>query len=214
EARAGVRGAADETNAMLLVGDATAADPRYPPLKFAGEELTKISGHFPNAKVTTLVGAHATADAFLEASRDKYSVIHFAAHASAKSDTPLDSSIVLSPGRDGFRLYARQVADGKVDADLITISACRSAGARQYAGEGLIGLAWAFLHAGAHRVIAGLWDVDDRSTVDLMDSLYARLAGGDSPATALRAAKLAMAHRPDNYRKPYYWAPFQLFTLD
>ena len=51
----------------------------------------------------------------------------------------------------------------RLNAALVTISACRSAGARTYAGEGLVGLTWAFLEAGAQNVIAGLWDVSDRS---------------------------------------------------
>ena len=62
----------------------------------------------------------------------------------------------------------------------MTVSACRSAGERVYAGEGLVGFAWAFLRAGARRVVAGLWDVDDRSTADLMDAIYTRLAAGDT----------------------------------
>jgi hypothetical protein len=54
-------------------------------------------------------------------------------------------------------------------ADLVTLSACRSSGARTYAGEGLVGLARAFLQAGAGSVIAGLWDVSDQSTSEMMD---------------------------------------------
>ena len=93
------------------------------------------------------------------------------------------------------------------------MSACRSAGERTYSGEGLVGFAWAFLRAGAQRVIAGLWDVDDRSTAELMDALYARLSAGDAPARALRDAKLSLLRRGDNFAKPYYWAPFQMFTV-
>jgi CHAT domain-containing protein len=62
-------------------------------------------------------------------------------------------------------------------------------------------------------VIAGLWDVDDRSTARLMDDLYAKLAAGDSPARALRHAKLSLIAKGGNYAKPYYWGPFQVFTL-
>jgi CHAT domain-containing protein len=98
-------------------------------------------------------------------------------------------------------------------AELVTVSACRSAGERAYTGEGLIGFAWAFLRAGARRVVAGLWDVDDRSTAELMDSMYGRLAAGDSPPAALRQAKLEMIARGGTAAKPYYWAPFQVFTV-
>ena len=98
-------------------------------------------------------------------------------------------------------------------AELVTVSACRSAGERAYSGEGLVGFAWAFLRAGASRVIAGLWDVDDRSTAELMDNLYAHIAAGEAPARALRAAKLSLLAKGGAYGKPYYWGPFQTFTV-
>jgi CHAT domain-containing protein len=81
-----------------------------------------------------------------------------------------------------------------------------------YSGEGLVGFAWVFLHAGASNVIAGLWDVNDESTAKLMDALYGTLAAGRPPAEALRSAKLALLNTPGNLHKPYYWAPFQLYT--
>jgi CHAT domain-containing protein len=76
-----------------------------------------------------------------------------------------------------------------------------------------VGFAWAFLRAGAKRVIAGLWDVDDRSTAELMDNLYARMAKGETPSQALRGAKLTLLAKGGNYGKPYYWGPFQSFTV-
>ena len=76
-------------------------------------------------------------------------------------------------------------------ADLVTLSACRSSGARTYAGEGLVGLARAFLQAGAGSVIAGLWDVPDHSTSEMMDRMYQQIAAGVAPAESLRQAKLS-----------------------
>jgi CHAT domain-containing protein len=93
------------------------------------------------------------------------------------------------------------------------VSACRSAGERAYSGEGLIGFSWAFLRAGARRVIAGLWDVDDRSTAELMDRLYANLAAGQAPARALRRAKLSLIAQGGTFARPYNWGPFELFTV-
>ena len=60
-------------------------------------------------------------------------------------------------------------------------------------------------------MVAGLWDVDDRSTADLMGHVYAEIAQGHTPSAALRHAKLAMIARGGAAAKPYYWAPFQLF---
>jgi CHAT domain-containing protein len=74
-----------------------------------------------------------------------------------------------------------------------------------------VGLAWAFLRAGAHNVIAGLWEVSDASTEQLMDHFYDELDKGSSPDAALRAAKLSLLHGSP-YHNPFYWAPFQLYT--
>jgi CHAT domain-containing protein len=139
-------------------------------------------------------------------------VIHFAAHAIANRESPLDSAIILSPQGGDYKLYSRDIASSSLRADLVTISGCRSAGARAYAGEGLVGFAWAFLQAGARNVIAGLWDVSDRSTAELMDRMYEEIARGAPSAVALRRAKLDFVRKPANFRKPYYWAAFQLFT--
>ena len=62
-------------------------------------------------------------------------------------------------------------------------------------------------------MIAGLWDVDDRSTAELMDRLYAHIAAGETPSHALREAKLSLLAKGGNYGKPYYWGPFQVFTV-
>ena len=83
---------------------------------------------------------------------------------------------------------------------------------KTYAGEGLVGLAWAFLRAGAHNVIGGLWEVSNASTPQLMDELYKGLNEGKDPATALRNAKLTLVHSTGNYRRPFYWGPFQLYA--
>ncbi len=111
------------------------------------------------------------------------------------------------------KLYARDVAAQPLEAELVTVSACRSAGERAYAGEGLIGFSWAFLRAGARRVIAGLWDVDDRSTAELMDRVYAGLRAGESPSRALRSAKLFLVRQGGSLARPYNWGPFQMFTV-
>ena len=126
---------------------------------------------------------------------DQFSHVHFTAHATANLDSPLDSAVILSGPDAAFKLYARDVAALPLHAELVTVSACRSAGERTYSGEGLVGFAWAFLRGGARRVVAGLWDVDDKSTAELMDGLYAGLAAGEPAGKALRAAKLTLLHR-------------------
>ena len=100
------------------------------------------------------------------------------AHGTASRSDPLDSAIVLSPppdNPDNFKLYARDIMRYPLHARLVTISACYGSGLRAYAGEGLVGLSWAFLRAGAHNVIGALWEVNDASTPLLMDHLYGDL---------------------------------------
>jgi CHAT domain-containing protein len=126
--------------------------------------------------------------------------------------------VILSkePATDSYKLYARDIVTRHLNAELVTISACNGSGARAYSGEGLVGLSWAFVRAGAHNVIAALWEVSSApSTPQLMDVFYKGLSRGEDTATALRNAKLSFLHSPDSnyvFKKPYYWAPFQLYA--
>jgi CHAT domain-containing protein len=129
--------------------------------------------------------------------------------------SPLDSAVVLSRNHADatvYKLYARDILKQNLHADLVTVSACYGSGLRNYSGEGLVGLAWAFLRAGSHHVIGAIWEVSDVSTPLLMDHLYSELARGSQPDTALRSAKLFMIHSDGVFRKPLYWAPFQLYS--
>jgi CHAT domain-containing protein len=195
---------------LLLIGAPLSASAEYPALPGAKTEIDKIQGHFAGAGLA-LTGMDASPRGFFDAVRTPYSMIHFAAHAETNSQSPLESAVILSKNGDAYKLYARDIAQLKLSAELVTISACRSAGARAYGGEGLVGLAWAFLQSGARNVIGGLWDVSDSSSSQLMDKLYESLASGDAPATALRRAKLALLQSSGSYRKPFYWAPFEIY---
>jgi CHAT domain-containing protein len=197
---------------LLLLGSPVSSRPEYPPLPGSELEIGSIQNLFAAEERTVITGAQAHPGAYREADPGRFATIHFSAHAVANRESPLDSAVILSPQGDSYKLYARDVAALPLHADLVTISACRSAGARAYSGEGLVGFTWAFLQAGARNVIAGLWDVSDRSTSELMANLYSEMAKGLGPAEALRAAKLTLLRSAGAYRKPYYWAPFQLFT--
>jgi len=200
---------------VLLIGDPVPADSKYPSLRYASAEMTFVSDAFGD-RASVYRASQATPAQYLASQPGKFGIVHFTAHAEANAESPLDSAVILSRDDNapagGYKLYARDVAERPLSADLVTISACRSAGERTYAGEGLVGFAWAFLRAGARRVIAGLWDVDDRSTAALMGRVYSGLASGASPSQALRTAKLEMIRSGTATGKPYYWAPFQLFV--
>ena len=202
--------AAEPTNQrLLLIGDPATNDPGFPRLAHADREVTGVKQNFTETARVVLTRDSATPQAYLAAASGNFAAIHFTAHAIANRESPLESAVLLSGGK----LYARDVMDVPLKAGLVTVSSCRGAGQRTYSGEGLVGFAWAFLRAGARHVIAGLWDVNDQSTADLMTTLYRELAAGKPPADALRTAKLAMIESRGNLKKPYYWAPFQLYTV-
>jgi CHAT domain-containing protein len=197
---------------LLVVGDALAASTDFPPLPQAGKEVSLLENYFSPAQRLELTGANATATHFLNSQPEKFSYLHFATHGTASRTRPLESAVILSPEGDSYKLYARDVVKHPLNAYLVTVSACNGAGTKSYAGEGLVGLSWAFLRAGAHNVIAGLWEVSNASTPQLIDELYKGLHAGDDAATALRNAKLTLVHSTGNYRKPFYWAPFLLYS--
>jgi Uncharacterized protein conserved in bacteria len=197
---------------LLAVGQALPASPEFPPLPLAEKEINLLGNYFGKMKRMELTGASATATRFLSSQPEKFAYLHFATHGTSSRLRPLESAIILSPEGDSYKLYARDVVQHPLNAYLVTISACNGAGTRTYAGEGLVGLSWAFLRAGAHNVIAGLWEVSNASTPQLMDELYKNLRAGQDPASALRNAKLTLVHSSGNYRKPFYWAPFLLYS--
>ncbi len=206
---------ATATGKLLLMGDPLPpAANEYAALPKAAEEMRIVRRYFPTGDEQVLDRGQATANAYLASRPEQFSYIHFVAHGTASLSDPLDSAVVLSPSTadGGYKLYAREVIAHPLRAELVTVSTCKGAGARAYTGEGMVGLSWAFLRAGAHNVIGALWDVSDSSTPQLMDTMYAQLTKGNSPDAALREAKLSLLHSGGVYRRPIYWAAFQLYT--
>ncbi|HLX84978.1 MAG TPA: CHAT domain-containing protein [Terriglobales bacterium] len=221
---------------LLLVGNSVAVNDKYPELPRAADQMESVARHFAPDEQTVFAREAANPAAYLEGGPDRFSYIHFVAHGTASRLSPLDSAIILSKTQSSssslktaplkaasttassetaadasFKLYAREIIHHPLHADLVTISACHGADGRAYSGEGLVGLSWAFLRAGAHNVVAALWEVTDASTPQLMDRFYDELDKGASPDVALRAAKLQLL-RSSGFRDPYYWAPFQLYA--
>jgi CHAT domain-containing protein/predicted negative regulator of RcsB-dependent stress response len=197
---------------LLLMGDPVLVGPEFPPLPNVKKEIAAVQEQFPPLTHAVFTGADAVPERYAGAGPANFTAIHFATHATANRESPLNSAIILSHHGESFKLYARDVAQVPLRAELVTISACHSAGAKTYSGEGLMGFAWAFLQAGAQNVIASLWDVDDAGSVLIMRHLYAEIAAGQPPARALRAAKLALMRSSDRYKPPYFWGALQVFT--
>jgi CHAT domain-containing protein len=109
--------------------------------------------------------------------------------------------------QDGF-LQLHEVYNLKLNADLVVLSACKTALGKKIKGEGLVGLIRGFMYAGAARVVASLWSVPDEETAALMKRFYqGMLSEGQRPAAALRAAQVAMWEKK---KPPYFWAAFVL----
>jgi CHAT domain-containing protein len=205
----------DDAKKLLVIGNPVAGGAGYESLINAFAEIRGLEKHFPPDNRTVITQSEATPASYTQSRPDQYEYIHFVAHGTASQLSPLDSAVVLSPSPgnpDNFKLYAREIMRSPLHAKLVTISSCYGSGLRSYAGEGLVGLSWAFLRAGSHNVIGALWAVSDASTPLLMDRLYGELAAGQPPDAALRAAKLSLIHSPAVFRKPLYWGAFQLYT--
>jgi CHAT domain-containing protein len=155
----------------------------------------------------------ASREAVLSGFLHRFRFIHFATHAVLDTAYPELSGLVLSlvdrEGRpqNGF-LRAHEISDLDLAADLVVLSACRTALGEEIRGEGLVGLTRAFVEAGAERVLVSLWQVDDRATAEIMRHMYREMVQeGLPPAAALRRSQLTLWRETD-WRAPYYWAGF------
>jgi len=179
------------------------------------EAAAAAAGQATVGDVVVATGFAANRAAVLGDALAPYRVVHFATHGLIDDRTPRLSGLVLSQidrrGRpiDGF-LRLHDVYGLSLDADLVVLSACRTGTGREIRGEGLVGLTRAFQYAGARRVLASLWRVQDLATAELMQRFYRALwiDGLEAPA-ALRAAQLSLSAER-RWRDPYYWAGFSL----
>ncbi len=142
-----------------------------------------------------------------------FRILHFATHGVADAEDPALAGLVLSlydaagRPRDGL-LRARDLHRLRLSADLVVLSACRTALGQEVRGEGLVGLASGFFAAGANHLVVSLWDVDDRATAELMTRFYRHLLlAGRAPADALRRAQQELRDQTE-WRSPAYWAAF------
>ncbi len=173
-------------------------------------EADALAKLFPDAAIFTGDKAQ---EAVVKQEAGKYRYLHFATHGFCNDAAPMLSAIVLAaPPKDshddGF-LTAREIAELKLNAELVVLSACNTARGEERSGEGVIGLSWALLVAGCPSEVVSQWSVDDASTATLMADFYVRLKAGEGKGTALAAAA-GQLRSEAKYRHPYSWAPFIL----
>jgi len=195
QAGARAAAAAGAAGPALVVGDPGVldADPGtepLPPLPWARREVAAVRAAL-GPGTTVLADAEATEARVRDAIAGRR-VLHFATHGVVSNERAQPSYLALraSAGSDG-RLLADEIYGLALDAELVVLSACRSA-LGPVEGDGVIGFTRAFLSAGARSVVAAQWDVSDRLSYDVMRGFYARRARGLSTSRALRGAQLAV----------------------
>ena len=184
-------------------------------LRFSRQEAEEIGRLAPQEKRFEALDFVASRQTASSPDLGQYRIVHFATHGLINNQHPELSGIVLSlvdemgrPENGFLRLY--EIFNLKLGADLVVLSACQTALGKEIKGEGLVGLTRGFMYAGAPRVVASLWQVEDRASAELMKRFYQGVLGqGLRPAAALRAAQVSM-HNDNRWRAPHYWAAFTL----
>jgi CHAT domain-containing protein len=159
------------------------------------------------------LGPEAREDRF-KAEAPRHGILHVATHGVLDEASPLYSHVVLSPGEGGSSedglLEAWEMADLRLKADLVVLSACETGRGRIAPGEGIVGTMWALFVAGSRSLVVSQWKVESASTTELMTAFHRGLAGGEGGAAAhLRSASLEVLRNP-RYTHPFYWAGFVL----
>jgi CHAT domain-containing protein/tetratricopeptide (TPR) repeat protein len=184
-------------------------------LPFSREEAETIEALAPAHQVLKATGFAASRTAAMSSDLGRYRYLHFATHGLLNAQHPELSGLVFSlvneagQPQDGF-LRLHEIYNLRLAAEVVVLSACQTALGKEVRGEGLIGLTRGFMHAGAPRVVASLWQVDDLATAELMKRFYAGMLKENlRPAAALRAAQLALLKQKPR-SAPFYWAAFVL----
>ncbi len=186
-------------------------DYRLQQLPGTNGEVVSISNLFPSDQRRVYLGRAATEDALKRESLTRCRRLHFATHGLIDERFPSRSGILLTldrdPTEDGF-LDTEEIAGLEMHCELVVLSACQTGRGRLTGGEGVVGLARAFLYAGARSVVVSLWSVSDISAASLMRRFYQQLAAKRGPVASLRQAKMEMIRSDKAERHPYYWSPF------
>jgi CHAT domain-containing protein len=189
---------------------------RLPRLLASRREANDIVAAAADETATASLDFAANRTTATAAELSRYRIVHLATHAVFNDRQPELSGVVLSffdergrPRDDGF-LRLHDVYNLNLPVDMVVLSACQTGLGKQVRGEGLIGLTRGFMYAGAARVVASLWKVDDEATAELMKLFYRHmLRDGMSPPAALRQAQTSL-RRQRRWSAPYYWAGFVL----
>lgn len=195
------------SNDFIAASELRQAGFALPPLLYSREEVENLerrsAGHY-------LYGDRASVDRYRQ-SAPEHSIIHLATHAvSSRLDGVKSRLFLLDKAGEPVALYADEIGDQTLNADLVVLSACETGGGGRHTVEGKVGLTKAFLAAGARSVVSSSWSVDDHATAELMNTFYGAIAEGQPPHKALRTGRKAYrAARPDAPVSD--WAAFEAY---
>lgn len=186
-----------------------------PRLLSSREEARNIASLVAKDKASLNTDFEANRENVLNGNLSNYQILHFATHGLLDTSRPELTSLVFSlydekgKVQDGF-LRLNQIYNLSLQSDLVVLSACQTALGKDIRGEGLVGLTRGFMYAGAKRIVASLWKVDDAATAEFMKRFYQNLLVKNlKPANALRQTQNEMKQIP-RFKSPYYWAGFTI----
>jgi CHAT domain-containing protein len=160
----------------------------------------------------SLTGDLATEENFRQ-NVSKYDIIHFGTHTEVNNESPLLSRLILSSdgkdslsANDGY-LHAYEIYDMSLQAELAVLTACQTGTGKPNNSEGVFSLAYGFAYAGCPSVVMSLWQVDEKTSIEIIENFYENLSEGMPRNEALRQAKLKyLSIHGDELASPYYWA--------
>jgi CHAT domain-containing protein/Tfp pilus assembly protein PilF len=201
-ARAAGRGGAPATRGVYDVDAANLG-----PLPMATEEARYVGNVLGGGNSLVLVDGGATEAAVKAQPLADYRILHFAAHGIMSTKVPARSALVLRPSgvEDGL-LQAREILNLRLNALLVTLSACDTSAGAEQGQDGVASLVRPFVAAGARAVVANLWAVDDTFSAALMREFYRQLAAGIDIGDALRRAKLKLIQDFGSAATPRLWS--------
>ena len=208
-----------EDSGALLVGDPYVQDVVnekgeivFEQLLYAREEVRMIGRILKTAPLT---GKEATKEEVLKR-LSSVAVVHIAAHGSVETGeialAPSPTRKSRRPKMEDFLLTITDVLNAQLRAKLVVLSCCHS-GRGKIKAEGVVGIARAFLGAGARSVLVSLWAIDDKATLEFMRNFYQALISGRRASDALNQTMRYM-RESEQFNHEKYWAPFVLIGDD
>ena len=190
---------------VLVLGNPDLGDPSLD-LPYAQQEASALGQILENSRV--LLRNEAT-ETVVKRFGSGFTRVHLASHGVFDSENPLQSGLLLAGDdeNDG-KFTVAELFQTRLDADLVTLSACETGLGKVSSGDDVVGFTRGFLYAGARSIVSSLWKVDDRATGELMQRFYAALERHRDKRQALREAQLEL--RKAGYAHPYYWAAFNI----